>query len=151
VKEERRALIEYRLEQADESLESARILWEHKKYRPSVSRSYYAMFYAVQALLTRKELITSKHSGAIAVFNREFVVKNWWTKNFRAGCRRHLIFDRGLIRGRCLKLQVNVPKPFLKMPIPLLRKSKKNSTRMKALENSRHIVFLPGWKKRLVK
>jgi uncharacterized protein (UPF0332 family) len=82
VKEERRALIEYRLEQADESLESARILWEHKKYRPSVSRSYYAMFYAVQALLTRKELITSKHSGAIAVFNREFVKKKLVDKEF---------------------------------------------------------------------
>lgn len=82
MKEERKALIEYRLEQADESLESARILWEHKKYRPSVSRSYYAMFYAVQALLTRKELITSKHSGTIAVFNREFVKKKLVDKEF---------------------------------------------------------------------
>jgi uncharacterized protein (UPF0332 family) len=82
VKEKRRALIDYRLEQANESLESARILWEHKKYRPSVSRSYYAMFYAVQALLTRKALITSKHSGAIAVFNREFVKKKLVDKEF---------------------------------------------------------------------
>ena len=82
MKEERRALIEYRLEQADESLESAQILWENKKYRPSVSRSYYAMFYAVQALLTRKELITSKHSGAIAIFNREFVKKKLVDKEF---------------------------------------------------------------------
>ena len=82
MKEERRALVEYRLEQADESLESARILWEHKKYRPSVSRSYYTMFYAVQALLTRKELITSKHSGAIAIFNREFVKKKLVDKEF---------------------------------------------------------------------
>ena len=36
MKEERKALIDYRLEQADESLDSAQILFEHKKYRPSV-------------------------------------------------------------------------------------------------------------------
>jgi uncharacterized protein (UPF0332 family) len=70
VKEERKALIDYRLEQADESLDSAQILFEHEKYRPSVSRAYYAMFYAVQALLIRKKVITSKHSGVIASFNR---------------------------------------------------------------------------------
>jgi uncharacterized protein (UPF0332 family) len=74
------ALIKYRLEQADESIDSAQILLDHKKYRPSVSRSYYAMFYAVQALLIGKELITSKHSGAIALFNREFVKNNIFDK-----------------------------------------------------------------------
>ena len=82
MKEERKALIEYRLEQADESLDSAQILFEHKKYRPSVSRSYYAMFYAVQALLIRKKIVTSKHSGAIAVFNREFIKNNIFNKEF---------------------------------------------------------------------
>jgi hypothetical protein len=82
VKEERKALIEYRLEQADESLDSAQILMEHKKFRPSVSRSYYAMFYAVQALFIRKKIITSKHSGAIAVFNREFVKNKIFDKEF---------------------------------------------------------------------
>jgi len=82
VKEERKALIDYRIEQADESLDSAQILLEHKKYRPSVSRSYYAMFYAVQALLIRKKIITSKHSGAIAIFNREFVKNKIFDKEF---------------------------------------------------------------------
>ena len=82
MKEERTALIEYRLEQADESLDSAQLLLNHKKYRPSVSRSYYAMFYAVQALLIQKEIITSKHSGAIALFNREFVKNNIFDKEF---------------------------------------------------------------------
>ena len=32
--EEVRALMTYRLEQADESFESAQLLCEHKKYRP---------------------------------------------------------------------------------------------------------------------
>lgn len=82
MKEERKALIDYRLEQADESLDSAQILLEHEKYRPSVSPSYYAMFYAVQALLTRKKLVASKHSGAIAIFNRIFVKKNIFNREF---------------------------------------------------------------------
>ena len=40
------------------------------------------MFYAVQALLIRKKIITSKHSGAIAVFNREFIKNNIFDKEF---------------------------------------------------------------------
>ena len=75
MKEEREALIAYRLEQADESIESAQILLEHKKYRPSVSRSYYAMFYCVQALLSKEDIRTSKHSVAISAFNRKFLKK----------------------------------------------------------------------------
>jgi uncharacterized protein (UPF0332 family) len=38
-----------------------------------MNRLYYAMFYAVLALLQAKEMGTSKHSGAIALFDREFV------------------------------------------------------------------------------
>jgi len=76
----RETLIRYRLEQADESLESAQILLESKKLRPSISRSYYAMFYAVLALLVKEGLRISKHTGAISVFNREFVKKGIFDK-----------------------------------------------------------------------
>ena len=41
--------------------------------RPSVNRSYYAMIYAVLALLALKRKETSKHSGAISIFDKEFV------------------------------------------------------------------------------
>ena len=59
-----KALVEYRLEQANESLEAARILLEKTMLRPAVNRSYYAMFYAVLSLLAieRKE----KHPGTVA-------------------------------------------------------------------------------------
>jgi uncharacterized protein (UPF0332 family) len=82
MKEKREALIRYRIEQADESLESAKLLLDNGKYRPSVSRAYYAMFYAVLALLTKESLHTRKHSGVIAVFNREFVKKGLFDKDF---------------------------------------------------------------------
>jgi uncharacterized protein (UPF0332 family) len=39
------ALVTYRLEQADESLEAARTLLDKKLIRPSINRAYYAMFY----------------------------------------------------------------------------------------------------------
>jgi len=68
-----KALVSYRLEQADESLEAARILLDKGLTRPSVNRSYYAMFYAVLALLATGKQETSKHSGAISLFDREFV------------------------------------------------------------------------------
>jgi uncharacterized protein (UPF0332 family) len=70
----RRALIEYRLTQAYESLKEADVLQQSgMSMRSVMNRLYYAMFYAVLALLQEKEMGTSKHSGAIALFDREFV------------------------------------------------------------------------------
>ena len=82
MKEKREALTRYRLEQAEESLESAKLLLNNGKFRPSVSRAYYAMFYAVLALLTKEHLHTRKHSGAIGLFNREFVKTGLFDKDF---------------------------------------------------------------------
>ena len=63
-----KALVAYRLEQADESLEAAHILLDQGLNRPSVNRSYYAIFYAVLGLLAIRKQETSKHSGAISLF-----------------------------------------------------------------------------------
>jgi uncharacterized protein (UPF0332 family) len=72
--ENRKALIEYRLTQARDSIREADVLDQSGMSRRSVmNRLYYAMFYAVLALLQAKEMGTSKHSGAIALFDREFV------------------------------------------------------------------------------
>jgi len=77
-----RALVKYRFEQADESLESAKVLFEKNLLRSSVNRSYYAMSYAVQALLATQKLETSKHSGTITFFDREFVKSCVINKDF---------------------------------------------------------------------
>ena len=72
--ENRKALIEYRLTQARDSIREADVLNQSGMSRRSVmNRLYYAMFYAVLALLQEKEMGTSKHSGAIALFDREYV------------------------------------------------------------------------------
>jgi uncharacterized protein (UPF0332 family) len=80
--EEMRELIRYRLEQADESLESAQLLLDHNKTRPSLNRSYYAMFYAILALLVQTKEQTSRHSWVITLFDRDFVKTGAFTKDF---------------------------------------------------------------------
>jgi uncharacterized protein (UPF0332 family) len=70
------------LEQADESLEAARTLLVKKLIRPSINRAYYAMFYAVLALLAQGKKETSKHSGAIALFDRDFVKQGIFKKDY---------------------------------------------------------------------
>lgn len=73
MKEEIKALIRYRLQEAKEAREEAEILLEKGKLRGALNRVYYSMFYAVLALLASKQLSSSKHSGAISSFHREFV------------------------------------------------------------------------------
>lgn len=68
------ALIRHRLKQADDSIEEAKVLLkEEMSLRSVMNRLYYAMFYAVLALLQEKQLGTSKHTGAISIFDREFI------------------------------------------------------------------------------
>ncbi|MBU1262566.1 HEPN domain-containing protein [bacterium] len=74
MKENFKALIQYRLEQADDCLrEAGCLLKEGMSLRAVMNRLYYAMFYAVLALLQEKQIGTSKHIGAISFFDREFV------------------------------------------------------------------------------
>lgn len=70
--EELRALVRYRLDQAEQSLRDARMLLSTHSCNAAVNRAYYAMFYAILALLCTRGLGTSKHRGAIELFDREF-------------------------------------------------------------------------------
>jgi uncharacterized protein (UPF0332 family) len=82
ISENIQALVTYRLEQADESLEAARTLLDKNLIRPSVNRAYYAMFYAVLSLLAQGKKETSKHSGAIAFFDKDFVKQGIFKKDY---------------------------------------------------------------------
>ena len=61
------------LRRADDGLEIAQILIETRHAADVISHSYYAMFYAVLALLGTRSAETSRHSGAIPLFARQFV------------------------------------------------------------------------------
>jgi uncharacterized protein (UPF0332 family) len=72
----RETLFRYRLKQAEETLDDARMmLTGGAGARSIVNRSYYAMFYAVLALLLHEnvEHTTSRHSGIILIFDKTFV------------------------------------------------------------------------------
>ena len=67
-------LIRYRLSQAHDSLEEAKLLLkEGMSLRSVMNRLYYALFYAVLALLQEKNIGTSKHRGVISAFDKEFI------------------------------------------------------------------------------
>jgi uncharacterized protein (UPF0332 family) len=75
------ALVKYRLEQADEALEAAGVLLEKGLDRQAINRAYYAMFYGVLALLATRKLETSKHSGAVSLFDKEFIKPGTFSKD----------------------------------------------------------------------
>ena len=85
-------LLRYRMEQAHETLREAEILLNESALRGAINRAYYAMFYALLALLATKRLGTSKHSGALALFDREFVKTGVFPREFSRSL--HLAFDR---------------------------------------------------------
>ena len=74
VEADKKALAQYRLEQAGESLdEAAFLLSGEKSPRSIINRVYYAMFYATLALLIYEPYSSSKHSGVLGYFNRRFI------------------------------------------------------------------------------
>lgn len=60
-------------EKAQRSLAAARKLHENGDYDFSVSRSYYSLFYIIEALLLIKNKTFSKHSSVISGFYHEYV------------------------------------------------------------------------------
>lgn len=56
-----------------EELDIAKLLLEREHYRTSISRSYYSMYYAAQALLLSQSIDTSTHKGLIRLFSLHFV------------------------------------------------------------------------------
>jgi uncharacterized protein (UPF0332 family) len=85
------SLVQYRMEQAEEALEAARLLLKANLCRQAAGRAYYAMFYAVTALLALRRLGTSKHSGALALFDKEFVKKGIFGQDHSRSL--HELFD----------------------------------------------------------
>lgn len=81
VEEKKRELALHRLQQAEESLDEAKYLFEgYKSPRSVVNRAYYAMFYSVLALLIFEPYSSSKHSGVISYFNQRFIKGGLFSK-----------------------------------------------------------------------
>lgn len=73
---DKQTLFHYRLNQAEETLSDAeKMLEQNISPRSVINRAYYAMFYSLLALFIQSDinLKTSKHSGVITLFDKEFV------------------------------------------------------------------------------
>ena len=61
------------LRRSHRSLRAAETLLDQGLYEDAVSRAYYAMFYAANALLIKDGLdVSGKHSAVVAAFGREY-------------------------------------------------------------------------------
>lgn len=86
---DKQGLIQHRLERAGETLRDARLLLDQGGTPASVlNRAYYAMFYAVPALLITVDQGTSKHSGAISLFDEHFVKPGIFPKELSKALHR---------------------------------------------------------------
>jgi len=89
---DKQALINYRLQRARETLKDAYLLLEQGGSLWSViNRAYYAMFYAVLAVLTSIGKGASKHSGVLALFDCYFVKPGHFPKEMSKAI--HKAFD----------------------------------------------------------
>ncbi|MFN8453942.1 MAG: HEPN domain-containing protein [Anaerolineae bacterium] len=97
-------LLRYRMEQAYETLREGEILLREIALRGAINRAYYAMFYALLALLATKQLGTSKHSSALSLFDREFVKTGIFPRELSRAL--HLAFERRQIHdyGEIVKI-----------------------------------------------
>ncbi|MBQ6381693.1 MAG: HEPN domain-containing protein [Clostridia bacterium] len=71
--EERMALAKYRLERAKDSLKASKILLDDEMFSDSANRSYYAVFYAINALFSLTGKSFKKHTGVITNFGLDYI------------------------------------------------------------------------------
>ena len=72
--------IESLLKRSDWYLKTAELLIDEGDFESSVSRIYYAMFFAAQAALLSKELSFSSHKMTISGFGEHFIKTNVFPK-----------------------------------------------------------------------
>jgi len=69
----REAVVQYWWAKAEESLKSAERELAASSFNFGMNRIYYAAFYAVSAVLLKRQISFKKHSAARSAFHREFI------------------------------------------------------------------------------
>ncbi len=96
----------YRLEKAKEMLSAAESNLEIEEYKTSLNRSYYAVFHAMRAANVLKGFDSSKHSGVIAFFTKEYLKTDILDRDMAviikgsSHCREKSDYDDFYIAGR---------------------------------------------------
>jgi len=71
--ENRNNLIQFRIQEAEETIKDVKLLIENNRLRSAVNRIYYGMFYSLLALGLSNRFETSKHAQLIGWFNKNFI------------------------------------------------------------------------------
>jgi uncharacterized protein (UPF0332 family) len=79
---DRQSLINYRIQQAKETIELAEFLKNSGKLAVAVNRIYYGLYYSLTALALKNKFETSKHLQLIGWFNSEFITTTRIDKRF---------------------------------------------------------------------
>ena len=71
----------YRLERAKETLHTAEVIFKDiEDYTSANNRAYYAIFYAIRAVLALEQIDFKRHKDVIAYFNMNYVNKEVFPK-----------------------------------------------------------------------
>jgi len=66
-------LSKYKLDRAKEEYDTAQLLFDNNKLKASNNRAYYAIYYALTAVLCLESMAFKKHKDTIAYFNKNYV------------------------------------------------------------------------------
>ena len=76
------SIIDYRIQQAEETISDVQLLIENNRLRSAINRIYYGMFYSLLALGLANQFETSKHAQLIGWFNKNFVSKGLFDSKY---------------------------------------------------------------------
>ena len=68
-------LSKYRYSLAKQTYSNAKMCFDNGFYRDCITRSYYAVFYAIRAVLALDSIDFKRHKDVVAYFNKEFVAQ----------------------------------------------------------------------------
>jgi len=93
--ERKQELSQYRLDEADRCLRSARLLFEAQDYKSAANRSYYCVFNAIRSVFALQGRDYQKHSAVISFFRSEYIKTGVFSDRMS-----DIIRDLFLIRGK---------------------------------------------------
>jgi len=80
--EEKKEIVKFRLEKANDTFLEIPVLIENKFYRTAANRLYYACYYALTALLINDGYKTHTHSGVKTLLGLHYINDNKIEKSF---------------------------------------------------------------------
>ena len=71
--DKKRELSNYRIDQAEQCLKSARCLLSIEDYRGAANRAYYTIYHAIRSIIALDGVEFKKHSGNISYFREHYI------------------------------------------------------------------------------